>query len=379
MWVHLPSGPLQGAEVDGYGCGATLWVTWKGCYDAVNRIQRDWNRHDERETLQRRLEFLATRALEASNNAPPPRWPFSQLVLSHLRHTSPRAFAESVRAMIEALVTACQEEPAGGGSAAPGGGTEAPKSTFTPEAPFNMGLPFLNLRSALATDPVIALEPTNFALPAVTAEEPWPPADGSLVHPVYIHATKQLRTMEHAVQQSRSRSRAVRPDLPELPIPLNASPCVSMILHPGRLVTSSAEPAVRIAIVSMLVRDALPVEIPVTVRAHPWDQSPSSADLPSGNAHGSGSSGGPASASDVPLLTFSIYRDEFTQEGPSGPIEAKRILLLRALPMQRTRVTFEMEPHLMEALGFCTTPPLLLDHRPSAEEGRTSAPPVAIA
>ena len=70
------------------------------------------------------------------------------------------------------------------------------------------------------------------------------------------------------------------------------------------------------------------------------------------------------------------------QEGPSGPIEAKRILLLRALPMQRTRVTFEMDPSLMEALGFCATPPLLLDHRPShdaaAEDGRTSAPPVAI-
>lgn len=37
-------GPLQGAEVDGYGCGATLWVTWKGCYDGANRIQREWNR-----------------------------------------------------------------------------------------------------------------------------------------------------------------------------------------------------------------------------------------------------------------------------------------------------------------------------------------------
>ena len=35
--------------MDGYGCGATLWVTWKGCYDALNRVQREWNRADERE------------------------------------------------------------------------------------------------------------------------------------------------------------------------------------------------------------------------------------------------------------------------------------------------------------------------------------------
>ena len=31
--------PLQGAEVDGYGCGATLWVTWKGSYDQIKKVE----------------------------------------------------------------------------------------------------------------------------------------------------------------------------------------------------------------------------------------------------------------------------------------------------------------------------------------------------
>ena len=56
-------GPLQGAEVDGYGCGATLWVVWKGCYDGTHKIEREWNKHEEREVLQRRIEYLAEKAL----------------------------------------------------------------------------------------------------------------------------------------------------------------------------------------------------------------------------------------------------------------------------------------------------------------------------
>ena len=224
-------GPLQGAEVDGYGCGATLWVTWKGCYDALHRVTREWNKHEEREILQSRLEHLAQRALATADTSPPPRWPFAQRVLQHLRQTSPTRFAESIRAMLEALVTACQEDS---------GAPSAPYSNFTAEGPFSTALPFLRLVPELATDPTVALEPTNFALPAVTPEEPWPPAEANLIHPVYLHAVSQLRTMELAVQQSRSRSRAVRPDLPELPIPLNASPCVSMLLHPGRHVTVRA-------------------------------------------------------------------------------------------------------------------------------------------
>ena len=74
----------------------------------------------------------------------------------------------------------------------------------------------------------------------------------------------------------------------------------------------------------------------------------------------------PNQYSDYNLLAFSIYRDEFTQEGPSGPIEAKRILMLRALPNVRTRVSFELDPVLSEQLGFCQPPPLLLEHRQDA-------------
>jgi hypothetical protein len=124
---------------------------------------------------------------------------------------------------------------------------------------------------------------------------------------------------------------------------------------------------IRIAIVSMLVRDALPSEIPFAVRAAPWGLETVSDEQPSGAA-GSASAG--ISPGSEPLLSFSVYRDEFTQEGPSGPIEAKRILLLRALPLTRTKVTFDIEPGLMQQLGFCVTPPLLIDHRPpTAAEG----------
>jgi len=264
--------------------------------------------------------------------------------------------------MIEALVTACETDmpPTSGVS----------YSSFTAAAPFNHALPFLELQPNLASDASVALEPTNFALPAVKAEEPWPPAEANMVHPVYIHALNQLRVMDDAQREQRSRSRAARPELPELPIALNASPCVSMMLHPGRLVTTSEEPMIRIAIVSMLVREALPAEISFSVRAGPWGGESAAPDGQSGGASGVD-----------PLLTFSVFRDEFTQEGPSGPIEAKRILLLRALPLTRTRVSFEVAPDVMQNLGFCATPPLIIDHRPApptsatAHETRAPAPP----
>ena len=69
-------GPLQGPEVDGYGCGATLWVTWKGSYDQIKKVEREWNKHEERELLQEKLEQLANKAVQA----PPPRWQFAALV-----------------------------------------------------------------------------------------------------------------------------------------------------------------------------------------------------------------------------------------------------------------------------------------------------------
>ena len=359
--------PLQGAEVDGYGCGATLWVTWQGQYDGANRIQRDWNRAEERDALQKRLEHLARRALEQfSGGAAPPRWPFAATLLQHLRKTPPAKFAESVRSMIEYLVTACDE------SGPASSGDKPVYSDFTPEAPFTSMLPFLRLDSNLATDPNVALEPANFALPAVRAEEPWPPAESNLVHPVYLHALKQLQIIESAANEHRSRSRAVRPDVPELPIPLTAEPCVSMLLHPGRLLTPTPEPMVRIAIVSMLVRDALPPEMVFVVKATPWGEVAGPEGAPSGSRA--------AAASDKPMLVFTVYRDEFLQEGPSGPIEAKRVLSLRCLPHQKTRVTFEFADHHVGAqLGFCTTPPMCVEHRPpvapvpaQAGEGRVA-------
>ena len=165
--------------------------------------------------------------------------------------------------MIEALVTACQPDDSG----AAGGAV----STFTADAPFQAALPFLRLHAGLASDPDVALEPANFALPAVRQDAPWPPPDGSIVlHPIYLHAQQQLRTIAHAAAHARSRSRAARPELPELPISLSATPCVSMLLHPGRLVAHTDEPMVRVAVVSMLVRDALPPELTFAVRASPW-------------------------------------------------------------------------------------------------------------
>ena len=326
--------------------------------------------------LQQRLESLANRALSVASvpGAPLPRWPFAQRFLKYLQQqTTPKRFAESVRAMIEALVTACQEEQSPNTP-------PAPYSNFTAEEPFNTCLPFMELHAGMATDPNIALEPTNFALPSVKAEEPWPPAESNLIHPVYIHAVQQLRVIESAVQNRRSRSAAARHELPELPIALNAEPCVSMLLHPGRLVTTSEEPMIRIAIVSMLVREALPDEIAFTVRAVPWDVLPDEPSGAPGAAPGGGAGGGGGRSSpNEPLVVFSVYRDEFTQEGPSGPIEAKRILLLRALPLQRTRVTFEMEPEVRDKLGFCVTPPLLIDHRAAGPgEARDGKAAVAI-
>eukprot|EP00325_Prymnesiales_sp_UTEX-LB-985_P014454 CAMPEP_0174754842 /NCGR_PEP_ID=MMETSP1094-20130205/105945_1 /TAXON_ID=156173 /ORGANISM="Chrysochromulina brevifilum, Strain UTEX LB 985" /LENGTH=687 /DNA_ID=CAMNT_0015960725 /DNA_START=61 /DNA_END=2124 /DNA_ORIENTATION=- len=428
-------GPLQGAEVDGYGCGATLWVVWKGCYNGGGRIEREWNRHEEREALQTRLEYLADKAAQTET---PPRWPFAALVLNHIKSTSPPRFASSVRELIEELVTACQ-------------GDSAATTTFSAESPFNQFMPFLRLTPSLAADPAIALEPTNFALPALPREDPWPPPEGSMLQAIYDHACTQIHTMELAQQQQRSRSRAVRSELPELPISLTAQPCVSMLLHPGRVITEASEPILRVALISMLVRDEIPAQIPIIVRARPWNSSAStlpesSTDAAWGAVEGAASSadegrgldlhnagggtdsadgyvvlafsvarrtthmhmahamcvstcaccsmyraschipppspslpsspldegrgldlhnagGGTDSADGYVVLAFSVAREEFVQEGPSGPIEAKRSLLISMIEYTRARLTFEIPPDISRQLGFCATPPLLLDRR----------------
>jgi len=352
-------GPLQGAEVDGYGAGATLWVAWKGCYDGANRIQRDWNRHDEREALQRRLEFLSRKAAET---APAPRWPFAQRVQEHLLRTTPHAFAEDVRTMIEALITACEDnvQPA------------APVSSFSAQGPFALVAPFLSLDASLATDPSVTLEPANFALPAVVPEEAWPPPDGSALEAVYAHAIDKLFACDTMTTNGRRRSsRVVRPMLPELPIALNATPCASMLLHPGRVVTTTSEPLIRIAIVSMLVRESLPEEMGIAVHARPWkarahDSSASAApalEVATEDRDGGESGGEDEGASGKAVLDFAVSRNEFTQEGPSGPVEAKRVLMIPALPHRRMLLTFELLGGVGHTHGFCMTPPLLLEHR----------------
>ena len=80
----------------------------------------------------------------------------------HISSTSPAGFAASVRALIEALVTACDRE----------GPTHT--SAFSAQAPFAQALPFLDL-SDVAADPDVSLDPSNFRLQAVGTELPCPP------------------------------------------------------------------------------------------------------------------------------------------------------------------------------------------------------------
>ena len=82
---------------------------------------------------------------------------------------------------------------------------------------------------------------------------------------------------------------------------------------------------------------SLPHQIRVVVRATPWGEA---LDGRSGDgAHIEDGSDGGTEGSKVGqvVLEFSLFRDEFLQEGPSGPIEAKRVLLLTALPLQVPR------------------------------------------
>jgi len=356
---------FQGAEVDGYGAGATLWVTWKGCYDGGGRVQRDWNRHEEREMLQDRLELLASRAAETS---PAPRWPFARRVQEYLQSTSPRAFASSVRGMIENLVSACQED-----------GPPTPFSSFSTEGSFELVAPFLALDAALASDPSATLDPTNFALPIIQREDPWPPPEDATLAPVYDHAVSVLRAADATSAGGGGRrhgvGRASLPKMPEVPIALSAVPCVSMLLHPGRIATTDAECLVRVALISMLVREALPEELTVIVWAGPWTEGASegiavsSAQYGADHAHDGAQevgSDGPIGGTDAtPVLEFVVGRHEFSQEGPSGPIEAKRVLLVPGLPLQRTRLTFEIASEIASRYGICPTPPLLIERMAS--------------
>ena len=53
----LRLGPLQGPEVDAYGVGATLWVTWKGAYDQANKVERERQEEQERLKIVRQMNY----------------------------------------------------------------------------------------------------------------------------------------------------------------------------------------------------------------------------------------------------------------------------------------------------------------------------------
>jgi len=330
-------GPLQGSEVDGYGCGATLWVTWKGSYDQIKKVEREWNKHEERELLQEKLEQLAIKAIQA----PPPRWAFAALVQKHIARLTPKVFAETVRDTIEGLVTAFKDDS-----------PNSPQSTFTVDESFARLLPFLTLCQELASDDEVRLDPANFALPEVKPEEPWPPASSHPVHPVYVHAKRvlHLRDLE---TNGRSRSRVALPVLPEMPIALSTQPCQSMLLHPGRLRTTEAEPLVRVSIVSMLVVAQLPAEIVVTAQVTHHPSVP---------------------GEEEPPITLRFRREEFTQQGPSGPIESKKTFSLRLPQLGQSAgaslvVRFQLqESEAMRTLDFCDTAPLLIEKAPPLEK-----------
>ena len=259
------------------------------------------------------------------------------------------------------------------------------------------------------------LDPANFALPEVKPEEPWPPASSHPVHPVYVHAARVLRqrdietngrsrsrvcspphpspavyplllpprpahptpapstrtldphpvstrtlppparapTFPAPIPANRSVGQVALPMLPEMPIALSTQPCQSMLLHPGRLRTAEAEPLVRVSIVSMLVVAQLPSEIVVTahVTHHP--------SVP---------------GEEEPPITLRFRREEFTQQGPSGPIESKKTFSLRLPQLGQSAgaslvVRFELqESEAMRTLDFCDTAPLLIEKAPPLEK-----------
>ena len=333
----LRLGPLQGPEVDAYGVGATLWVTWKGAYDQANKVEREWNRHDDREALQERLERLAERAAES----PPPRWGFAGRVRQHIISKGPREFASSVRALIEGLVTAYQHE--------------APAmSSFSVDRHFSGILPFLTLDEKLPGADDVHLDPSNFTLPVPPVESPWPPSESSVTHPVYVHASRMLAARD-AQTNGKSRNRVQLPLLPTMPIPINFTPCETLLLHPGRIVAAeTGEALIPLALVSMLVNAQMPPEFTLAVTAHAYV------------APTEGGSRSPPPPTTLPPVLF--RRDDFAQEGPTGPIEAKQTLALSVGAEARLLVTFEVPERLVALLGFAPPAPLLV-------EGARARPP----
>ena len=301
--------------------------------------------------------MLASKALEPCT----PRWPFARRVRDHIAECSPRGFAESVRTLIESLVTAYKED-------------SPHASSFSASEPFRQALSFLPLATDLATHEDIHLETANFALPTVRPDENWPPQPGSTLHPVYVHAQSQLRwrEMQAEARLTGSRSTVPLPPLPvlappfaltplptqrltpltpltpppppplsrrtqALPIPLSSEPCISMLLHPGRLRTGSEIAQLRVALVSMLVVDDLPDEIQICLRLR--SERGGGGGGGGGDGDGGGGDSGRSDGGSSRRLVVTFRRDEFDQQGPSGPIECKKILQLQVPALEVRRAT----------------------------------------
>ena len=99
----------------------------------------------------------------------------------------------------------------------------------------------------------------------------------------------------------------------------------------------------RLSVVSMLVVAQLPAEIVVLAHMMP----------PA------------AAASAEPPITLRFRKDDFTQQGPSGPIESKKTFSLRLAPGQAVAVHFDIAEAVAEQLDFCNTAPLLVENVPA--------------
>ena len=109
-----------------------------------------------------------------------------------------------------------------------------------------------------------------------------------------------------------------------------------------------------LALVSMLVNAQMPPEFTLAVTAHAYV------------APTEGGSRSPPPPTALPPVLF--CRDDFAQEGPTGPIEAKQTLALSVGAEARLLVTFEVPERLVALLGFAPPAPLLV-------EGARARPP----
>ena len=71
---------------------------------------------------------------------------------------------------------------------------------------------------------------------------------------------------------------------------------------------------------------------------------------------------GPADVSGAPDATIVFRSSEFVQEGPSGPVECKKVIAVHASLLQKTCVRFDTETRMSTRIGFCATAPLMVEH-----------------